>query len=372
MKSKTYILDISRMTMKISLLLPLLIVSASILTSAFGPVQEFIVIPGGGGSGGGNVTGSSASGYPYIPRWSLNGVADLEDTPLLATDDTFTADLEWSIFQNVLVSINLSSNADQSAMLGLPTQRWKDVQTMNLTGYSHLNNGSTGVTFSQIIAKVNEASPEIPLINISGNARGNLNMSSNKINFSSGFLEFRPTDTGVTYFGKSPKYGSYFGFETQFNETDAPGWVINFAGGFYAPSQTDRKWYLNYGATVPRDGVPIDVSVNEGSTGAFLQTWNGIKVMGTQGSITRSWMVNGSDPAAKDLTIKATSSGPGAGGNLYITPLASSNRVNITQGELWIGGISRDGTGKAVCIKSNGDLGTCTNAVGASGTCTCA
>lgn len=46
-------------------------------------------------------------------------------------------------------------------------------------------------------------------------------------------------------------------------------------------------------------------------------------------------------------------------------------RIDST-GEVDIGSISGDGTGKAVCIKSDGNLGTCTNAVGASGTCTCA
>lgn len=41
------------------------------------------------------------------------------------------------------------------------------------------------------------------------------------------------------------------------------------------------------------------------------------------------------------------------------------------QTELNVAGISADGTGKAVCIKSDGNLGTCSDAVGASGTCTC-
>ncbi len=40
-------------------------------------------------------------------------------------------------------------------------------------------------------------------------------------------------------------------------------------------------------------------------------------------------------------------------------------------GESRITGISGDGTGKAVCIKSDGNLGTCTDAPNASGVCTC-
>jgi hypothetical protein len=40
-------------------------------------------------------------------------------------------------------------------------------------------------------------------------------------------------------------------------------------------------------------------------------------------------------------------------------------------GEFKFLGVSGDGTGKALCVKSDGNVGTCTNAVGASGTCTC-
>ena len=40
-------------------------------------------------------------------------------------------------------------------------------------------------------------------------------------------------------------------------------------------------------------------------------------------------------------------------------------------GEFNLTGISSDGTGKAVCIKLNGDLGTCTSTVSTGGACTC-
>jgi len=46
--------------------------------------------------------------------------------------------------------------------------------------------------------------------------------------------------------------------------------------------------------------------------------------------------------------------------------------IRIGENDLIVDGIKSDGTGKAVCIKSNGALGTCTTAVGAGGTCTCA
>ena len=50
---------------------------------------------------------------------------------------------------------------------------------------------------------------------------------------------------------------------------------------------------------------------------------------------------------------------------------AVSKSIIIDSGEISLNGISSDGNGKAVCIKSDGNLGTCSDAVGVSGTCTC-
>lgn len=51
---------------------------------------------------------------------------------------------------------------------------------------------------------------------------------------------------------------------------------------------------------------------------------------------------------------------------------AGTQRMLISNsGEVDIGSISGDGTGKVVCIKSDGDLGTCSNQPNGSGICTC-
>ncbi len=52
----------------------------------------------------------------------------------------------------------------------------------------------------------------------------------------------------------------------------------------------------------------------------------------------------------------------------------NENVGNITfpNGEVEIGAVSGDGAGKALCVKADGNIGTCTDAVGAGGTCTCA
>ena len=41
-------------------------------------------------------------------------------------------------------------------------------------------------------------------------------------------------------------------------------------------------------------------------------------------------------------------------------------------GELTFAGVRNDGTGKALCVKADKNIGTCTDAVGSGGTCTCA
>ena len=63
-------------------------------------------------------------------------------------------------------------------------------------------------------------------------------------------------------------------------------------------------------------------------------------------------------------------------GTLTNTPLQIRSNSSIamtidTSQEISMDGISSDGTGKVVCIKADGNLGTCTSTVGAGGTCTC-
>ncbi len=49
-----------------------------------------------------------------------------------------------------------------------------------------------------------------------------------------------------------------------------------------------------------------------------------------------------------------------------------SDVLRLGENDILIDGISSDGTGSVVCIKSGGSLGTCTTAVDASGDCSCA
>ncbi len=58
--------------------------------------------------------------------------------------------------------------------------------------------------------------------------------------------------------------------------------------------------------------------------------------------------------------------------NAYDMGLSGTRWQDINlSGEAKIGGISSDGTGKAVCVKADGNLGTCSTQPNASGVCTC-
>ena len=65
-----------------------------------------------------------------------------------------------------------------------------------------------------------------------------------------------------------------------------------------------------------------------------------------------------------------TISSVGSNNLLIADNLRVTGNSNIT-GDSYIGGIKSDGTGKVVCIKSDGGLGTCSTTVDASGVCTC-
>lgn len=58
--------------------------------------------------------------------------------------------------------------------------------------------------------------------------------------------------------------------------------------------------------------------------------------------------------------------------NAYDVGLGGARWQDLNlSGEIKIGGISGDGAGKVACVKSDGNLGTCTNQPNASGVCTC-
>lgn len=60
----------------------------------------------------------------------------------------------------------------------------------------------------------------------------------------------------------------------------------------------------------------------------------------------------------------------GGGGNMQVTGLTGSPQINLSiGGEIQTTGLSNDGVGRLVCIKTGGQLGTCV--ISGMGTCTC-
>lgn len=87
--------------------------------------------------------------------------------------------------------------------------------------------------------------------------------------------------------------------------------------------------------------------------------------------------VNYSVPAATNPTLHIHSASTTTTHWLSLTHDQTNGVIDSGLGgvriadECKIDGVSSDGTGKAVCVKSDGTLGTCSDAVGAGGTCTC-
>jgi len=57
-------------------------------------------------------------------------------------------------------------------------------------------------------------------------------------------------------------------------------------------------------------------------------------------------------------------------GNVGIGTTSPTAKLHVA-GEAKVTGVSGDGTGKVVCVKSDGDLGTCSSGVSETGTCDC-
>lgn len=106
-------------------------------------------------------------------------------------------------------------------------------------------------------------------------------------------------------------------------------------------------------ATFDSDMVPG--STNSYDIGLSATRWQDLYL---SGSLTAA----GTASIASDAYIE---------GNLGVgTSGAPAAKLHVI-GETKLTGVSGDGSGKAVCVKSDGNLGTCSSAVAAGGTCTC-
>lgn len=123
-------------------------------------------------------------------------------------------------------------------------------------------------------------------------------------------------------------------------------------------------------------GVPLHLNTNgtgdlvygsEDDVQTYAVTKDG-RTVGGDGNAANPAFSFLSDSTSGVYLIGANTLGLSAAGGERVR--VTSTLVTIT-GEAKITGVSGDGTGSAVCVKADGNLGTCSDVVDASGNCTC-
>jgi hypothetical protein len=112
----------------------------------------------------------------------------------------------------------------------------------------------------------------------------------------------------------------------------------------------------------PGTGSRNRISFYEGNTGnAFLQFTNYAETLD---------LINLRPGPIRFYTSNLERMKIDSSGNVGIGTKTPGARLDVA-GEAKISGISGDGKGKVVCIKSDGTLGTCSSGISFNGTCTC-
>jgi hypothetical protein len=118
-------------------------------------------------------------------------------------------------------------------------------------------------------------------------------------------------------------------------------------------------------------GAPNRLSLGYDSNKNILNVFSSGQVsIGNPGFLQGKLHVDDTDNNAAIYAISSNGYGVQASGYTYDFYGSSGNPSYFT-GEVYAGGVASDGEGKAVCVKSDGNLGTCTTAVNATGYCTC-
>ena len=183
------------------------------------------------------------------------------------------------------------------------------------------------------------------------------------------------TDKNTYLVGVSPEF-----------KTQGAGNIAGVAGVYSAPSYIGSGnlgdgiygFYSGGGMSSGSAGNIMGLQIFNGISGtAQVDSYTGINIGTTQ--------ISGSATAANVYGLKIEDQAGGGTSNYAIKTglgiVSFGDKVGIgtanpgstleVNGETKITGISGDGSGKAVCVKADGNLGTCSSAVGAAGTCTC-
>ncbi len=126
--------------------------------------------------------------------------------------------------------------------------------------------------------------------------------------------------------------------------TDSPAEKLDVAGGIRS-TQTNN----------PSSGTGLEIGYNTGSDFGRILAYN------RTGSAYKNIGIGIN--SGRQLYLKND-------GNVGIGTNSPESELHVI-GEVNVSGVSGDGTGKVICIKSDGNFGTCSDQPGGSGTCTC-
>ena len=142
------------------------------------------------------------------------------------------------------------------------------------------------------------------------------------------------------------------------------------------PAATNTLSFKNNGTaelTISSGGNLVATGSITGTTGSFITTLSATGV--DTGDVTLNlWADNGDDAADKfSLVSTATDTLVVKNSTNALLTFTSAGVATFTAAisgtEIGLTGVT--GTGKAVCVKSDGNFGVCSDAVGGGGTCTC-
>lgn len=175
---------------------------------------------------------------------------------------------------------------------------------------------------------------------------------------------------------------------------DSGGPGLEWGSGGGAPAGGDREvQFNNAGALGATSNVKIDTNnkfristalgINVSNfDDPILGSGSPVGFKATQADFTWSMLgltgqglIEFTDGTRIGIIVTNSTRGVGIGAytnDAYTLVTNNLDRIIISNGgEVKVNSVAGDGTGKAVCIKSDGNLGTCTDVVGITGTCTC-
>lgn len=313
-------------------------------------------------------------------NFTVTGTSDFQDTTtinnlLLSGTDTSTLDT------STLQSGNIYYNSTDNILYLWNGTAWKDLTQQNSDS---IYTAGTGISISE--SNVISSTVTDTDTNTTYTASDGIALSGTEFNLDENVA---PNWTNTHTFEEDPtiqKTDAALIFDSAATgDTDYWAGVLDdgegddddyFALGMGTSPGTTPKVYFGAGGTIGIGTVPTQkLHVKNG--GIFLQhttshatltidaadTYDASLLL--RENNTSKWLVGNDGDDSDTFKIQDWNSG-------WETDLSIDTSGNIiVAGEANVGGVSSDGDGSVVCVKLDGNLGTCSDQPGAGGTCTC-